>query len=121
MSDPVPTHRRHDDTKDMQGHRIQNAVDSTWLKVFARMVLPIAMTVIGFFLVRTLVNVEEGQRRSAIATAEQGRDLSQVKSDVRNITTRLDEGVVREVKNNGTRLEDHEKRIQVLERTVRVP
>lgn len=96
-------------------------MDSTWLKVFARLVLPLAMTVIGFFLVRTLVNVEEGQRNSAIASAEQGRDLSQVKSDVRNITTRLDEGVVREVKTIGDRQQDHEKRIQVLERTVRVP
>lgn len=113
--------RRSDDPDDGRSHVIQNAVESTGLKVFARVVLPTLLAAIGFFLLRTLSSVEEGQKTSARAIAAQGIDIGQVKSDVRNINTRLDEGVIRQVNANTQNLADHEKRIQLIERTVRTP
>ena len=113
--------RRTEDPDDGRSHVIQHAVESTGLKVVARVVVPALLAVLGFFLLRTLSNVEEGQKSSARAIAEQGLDIGQVKSDVRNINTRLDEGVVRQVNANTSIIGEHEKRLQVLERTVKTP
>ncbi len=53
--------------------------------------------------------------------SEQGRDMQTVKSDVRDLNTRMTEGVIRQVNSNSTNIADHEKRLQVLERAVRTP
>lgn len=110
-------HRRNTDTDDMHGHRLQAAADSTAARVFARLVSPalgIFLSVIGFFLIRTLNEVADNQR-------EQGRDIAQVKSDVRNINTRLDEGVIRQVNANAEQIIDHERRIRAIEHKVPMP
>lgn len=115
--DDMHQHRRSTDTDDLHGHRLQAAADSTAAKVVNRLVSPVIgvlITVIGFFLVRTLNDVAANQ-------LEQGRDLAQVKSDVRNINTRLDEGVIRQVNANTQQITDHEHRIQAIERAVPTP
>lgn len=110
-------HRRNSDTDDMHGHRLQAAADSTAARVFARLVSPalgVFLSIIGFFLIRTLNEVANNQQ-------EQGRDIAQVKSDVRNINTRLDEGIIRQVNASAEELKDHERRIRAIERTVKTP
>lgn len=42
----------------------------------------------------------------------------QMKSDIRVIGTRLDENVIRQIGDNGKQIDDHEKRINALERKV---
>lgn len=96
-------------------------MESTAAKVFARAVVPVLLAIIGFFLVRTLNQVANNQERQEARNEETSRDMAQVKSDVRVITTRLDEGVVRQVNNNTSTLQNHEQRLQVLERTVKTP
>lgn len=110
-------HRRSTDTDDMHGHRLQAAAGSTAALVMNRLVSPvlgILLTIIGFFLVRTLNDVAANQQ-------DQGRDIAQVKSDLRNINTRLDEGVIRQVNANTQQITDHERRIQAIERAVPTP
>ena len=113
--------RRSDDTQDGQRHRVLELVESTGAKVFARGVVPVLLAIIGFFLVRTLNQVADNQQRQDARNEEQARDMAQVKSDVRVITTRLDEGVVRQVNTNTQTIQAHEQRLQVLERTVKTP
>lgn len=120
-NDMAHPHRRHDDPDDGKRHVVQDVVESTAAKVFARAVVPVLLAIIGFFLVRTLNEVADNQRASAQTQADQGRDISQLKSDMRVVTTRLDEGVIRQVTGNTQRIDDHEKRIQLLERTVKTP
>jgi hypothetical protein len=45
-------------------------------------------------------------------------DIAQMKSDIRDINTRLDAGVIGQVVTNTKRLDDHERRLQALERKV---
>ena len=117
MTDDMHQHRRSTDTDDMHGHRLQAAADSTAARVMNRLVSPVVgimLTIIGFFLVRTLNDVAASQQ-------DQGRDIAQVKSDLRNINTRLDEGVIRQVNANTQLLTEHERRIQAIERAVPTP
>lgn len=117
MTDDMHQHRRSTDTDDMHGHRLQAAADSTAARVMNRLVSPVVgimLTIIGFFLVRTLNDVAANQQ-------DQGRDIAQVKSDLRNINTRLDEGVIRQVNANTQQITDHERRIQAIERAVPTP
>lgn len=117
MTDDMHQHRRSTDTDDMHGHRLQAAADSTAARVMNRLVSPVVgimLTIIGFFLVRTLNDVAANQQ-------DQGRDIAQVKSDLRNINTRLDEGVIRQVNANTQQITDHERRIQAIERAAPTP
>lgn len=110
----VHQHRRSTDTDDAQGHRLRVAADSSVAKIMARIVTPALLAgllaVSGFIGTRLLKQLDD-----------QTRDLQAVKSDVRDLNTRLTEGVIRQVNSNSDRISDHEKRIQTLERTVRTP
>lgn len=93
--------RRDNDPRDGTRHRVLEAVESTQAKFLSRMVLPTLLAA----LVGVLVWLGQG----ALARIdEQGRDITQIREDVRVIGTRLDERVIRQV-------DDHERRIQALE------
>lgn len=106
----MPNHRRSDDNEDLQGHRLQAAVDSTTAKFLARYLVPVLLAWMAW------------QGKEGLGELKEQRgDIAQMKSDIRVVTTRLDEGVVRQVNNNTQQLVDHEKRLQVIERTVKTP
>lgn len=113
--------RRSDDPSDGRRHVVQDVVESTAAKVIARAVVPMLLAIIGFFLLRTLNTVADNQERQQTRQEEQGRDIAQVKSDVRVMTTRLDEGIVRQVNSNTQKIDDLDRRTQLLERTVKTP
>ncbi|WP_297174523.1 hypothetical protein [Thermomonas sp.] len=80
-------------------------------KLVSRALMPVLVTV----LLGMLTWIGNG----ALATIrEQGQDIQQIKTDMRVISTRLDEGVVRQVNNNAAHIDDHERRLQQVERKV---
>ena len=48
-------------------------------------------------------------------------DVAQIKSDVRDLNTKLDAGPLRQIETNTQNIADHEQRLQRLERAVHVP
>ena len=110
----VHQHRRHGDTDDLHGHRLQAAADSSLAKIMARLVTPALLTALlavsGYIGSRMVAQLDD-----------QGRDIRNVQSDVRDLNTRMTEGVIRQVNSNSSRIDDHEKRLQNLERSVRTP
>jgi glycine/D-amino acid oxidase-like deaminating enzyme len=71
--------------------------------------VPVLLAAIGWFLIRTTDRIEDTQR-------EQGADIAQVKSDVRDLNTRLDAQVIRQVETNTKRLDTLDERVQRIER-----
>lgn len=113
--------RRTTDDDDGQRHRVLEAVEDTWSKVLARWILPglvaVLISVVVWIGQGALAQIkEQGQDLRA-----QSNDIAQVKSDVRVMATRLDEGVIRQVNQNTQRVQDIERRVQILERTVKAP
>lgn len=98
----------------MQGHRLQAAVESTFAKSVGRFATPVLLTallgVCAFVGNRLLQQLDD-----------QGADISKIKGDLVTVSARLDEGVIRQVNENGKRIDKIEDRVNVLERTVRVP
>lgn len=111
---------QHDATGHGQ-HRLQAAVDSTFAKVIARVLVPVLLAgllgVSGFVGARLLRQLDT-----------QGNDIAQVKSDVRVLSTRFDEVTLRNVESNTTRIGlvekkdvEQDRRLDALERTVKTP
>lgn len=100
-----------DQGEDVRGHRLQAVAESTVAKTISRFVVPVLLGVVGWFLVRTTDRIEATQQ-------EQGADLSQVKSDVRDLGTRLDAQVIRQVESNSKRIDAIDERVQRIEREV---
>lgn len=95
-------------------HRIRDAVDSTALKTWARFVWPVAISIIGGLSVARLGSIEGSITRNADNLASQSVAIEALRSEMRVMSTRLDERVIREIEN-------HERRIQALERAVKTP
>lgn len=100
--------RAHDEHR---GHRLEAVAESTLAKWVSRFGVPLLLGVIGFFLMRTTDRIEATQER-------QGEDLAQVKSDVRDLNTRLDAQVIRQVETNTKRIDALDERVQRIERGV---
>ena len=114
MSHP---NRRADDPHDGRRHFVQDAVESTTAKVVARYGVPLLLAWMAT------------QGREALdVQRQQGSDISQVKSDVRVLSTRFDEVALRQVASNTSNIEqihkkdiEQDSRIDALERTVKTP
>ena len=110
----VHKHRRSGDTDDMTGHRLERAADSSLAKIVTRLVTPMLLSALLFvsgYLGSRLVNQSD----------KQGDDIASMKSDIRDLNTRMTEGVIRQVASQSQRVDDHESRIQKLERTMPTP
>lgn len=106
--------RRTDDPNDGQRHRVLEAVESTQAKVVARLITPA--------LIAALIGVVVWIGQRALAKQEEQRDdIAQIKSDVRDLNTRMTEGVIRQVNSNTERITEHERRLQNLEGVVKTP
>jgi len=94
--------------------RIEQATESTLAKVVARFAVPLLIAIIGWFTVTTLTHIQTEQ-------GQQGKDIAQIKSDVRDVNTRLDAQVIRQVDSNTKSIEKLDDRVQTLERSVKTP
>lgn len=100
-------------TEEHHESRLERATESTFAKAVARFAVPALLAIVGWFVVRGIDRVETKQD-------SQGVDIVAIKSDIRDVNTRLDAQVLRQVEHNTQTLQKHEERLQVLERTVQV-
>src|SRR3954465_4898159 len=94
-------HRRNEDIDETRHRGMQAAADSTLAKFSARVVTPVllsALLVVGGFIGSRLVAQID----------DQGRDITKIKGDLAVVSTRLDEGVIRQVNDNGKRIDKME-------------
>lgn len=105
--DDVHQHRRHDDD---DAPRLQRIARSEFAVAAAQFGTPILLAAcIG--LIGWIGNGFNAR------LDEQGKDLQQVKSDLRVLGTRLDAQVIRQVDSNTRHISNLEGRVQDLERT----
>ena len=113
-ADDMHEHRRNNDTDDHHSRRLQAVAESATAKFFARVVTPALLSVtlgMGAWIgTRLLTQLDE-----------QGRVIQSVKSDMRDLNTRMTEGVIRQVNSHSSSIDDIEKRLQVVERSVPTP
>ena len=102
-------------TEDVQPQRgLDRMVESKVALTGSRLVTPLLLMVcIG--LISWIGAGFSGQ------LAQQGRDIAEVKTDVRVLGTRLDAQVIRQVDQNTKRVERLEDRVEILERSVPTP
>lgn len=107
---------------------MEAAADSPLAKVTARIVMPVliflltlSISIIGWFVIQSSNRIEATQAKQAKDQREVAEEVSVVKSDVRVIYTRLDAQVLRQIELNTKKLDNHEDRIQKLERSVPTP
>ena len=124
MADVMPNHRRHDDPPEggePPHHRLADIAESAVAKVGARIVTPTLLAITIALLTLIGKQVLEGQARSDARLDVLGGNVGQLSSDVRNINTRLDERVIRQVETNTDDIRDLKKRVGQLEASVRTP
>jgi hypothetical protein len=80
---------------------IEAVAESSVAKVLVRLIMPIMILVIGWFLSGTMARIEATQK-------DQGVALNQIKSDVRDVNTRLDGQVISQVQADASRLDKAE-------------
>lgn len=121
MTDDMHGHRREHDTDDSRARRLEAAAESSVAKFGARIVTPvllmITLALVGF-IGQSLMR---GQTDGAERDREQGRDIEQIKSDIRNVNTRLDEGVIRQVDTNTEDIKTLKSDVETIKRVVRTP
>lgn len=100
---------------------LEAAVERTEAKFLSRYAVPalvfMLLAVSGFAFNLVIGRLDTLAKNDA----DRSDDVNQIKSDLRDLNTRLDAGALRQVETNKSTLEDHEKRLQVLERVVKVP
>lgn len=124
MADDMHAHRRHDDVPEISEptrHRLHDMAESAVAKVGARIITPTLLAITLALLALIGKQVLEGQAESETRQDEMSRDLGRLSSDVRNINTRLDERVIRQVETNTDDIRDLKKRVGQLESSVRTP
>lgn len=114
-------HRRAGDTDDGRNHVIADKVDSTFSKALARWVWPTLMAVLGFLIVDKLRDIQSSQQEARTRAEAMAAEMSQTNTRVALLAGKLDDRVIRQVDDNKGRIDDHEKRLQTIERAVKTP
>ena len=113
--------RRTSDDDDGKRHRILELVESTQAKAISRFLLPIGLSVIGFFLAADRSDNKEWRKAQDERLSVFADKIDATRSDVLVMRTQMTSQVIRQVDGNTNRIDDHEKRLQTLERTVKTP
>ena len=114
-------HRRAGDTDDGKHHVVQAVVESVGAKAVARVVIPAALSVITYFVVADRNDSRERWQKQEDKLAVMSEKVDATRTDMRVMTTRLDEGFVRDVRQNKEDIADLKRRVQVIERVVKTP
>ena len=121
VQDDMHSHRRRDDSDDVRGHRLEAAAESTFAKLLARYGMPLLLGIVSYFAGQMLsdirVGLAEQSRTFAEQAAAQSAAIAQLRADLRVLGTRMDEGVIRQIDQHGRQIENHEQRLQALERS----
>lgn len=86
---------------------LERATESTWAKVVTRFVVPILLALVGTASGLLLQDIRTSQ-------AEQAREFSELKGDVRELNTKLDSGVI-------WRITEIERRLNTVEQAQKTP
>lgn len=113
--------RRSDDQDDGKRHRVLEIVESTQAKAISRFLLPIGLSVIGFFLAADRSDNKEWRKAQDERLSMFNDKIDATRSDVLVMRTQMTSQVIRQVDDNSDRIDDHEKRLQTLERAVPTP
>lgn len=97
-----------------QQSRLERATESILAKAINRFFVPGLLTLISWFVVDGVTSLRK-------ELVEQGRDIIQIKSDVRDVNTRLDAQVLRQVTMNTGNIEKLDNRLQLIERRLGNP
>lgn len=114
MTDDMHQHHRQSDPDATRMERVAQSAVTKVVAAGAVALLPILLGVIAWFGGAALSNIQ-------VAQQEQGQAIQQIKSDVRDVNTRLDAQVIRQVDSNSRRLDSLDDRVQTLERAVPLP
>lgn len=88
---------------------LERATESTLAKAITRFGVPMLLLVVAWFVREALADIKSTQR-------VQGEDINQIKSDVRDVNTRLDAQVLRQVETNTQSIKDLDGRVRIIER-----
>ena len=94
--------------------RIEAVAEGAFAKRITQWVVP-AMLAAGIAV------ITQANNRIEATQAAQGVDISQIKSDVRDVNTRLDAQVIRQVDSNTKAIDKLGDRVSTLERAVKTP
>lgn len=92
----------------IDGDRLAKAADESVSKKVTRWATPILLAIVGWYSQDKLGSIEEAQQTQAIEQRKTGDDVAQIKSDVRDVSTRMDVQVL-------TQLTDLRKRVEQIE------
>lgn len=99
----------------------ERAAEGVFHRLWATEGTRILLVVLGAVLSMMWNDFKDDVAKMSTAQNEQNRVTSQIQSDVRNINTRLDEGVVKQVAQHQESLRRLEERVIVLERRAKLP
>ena len=88
---------------------IEKATESTFAKFSARLLTPVLLMVLGYLGNRQLNSIEQTQKNQSDKQEATSDKVNIISSDVRDLSTRIDYSVVREVNDLRTRVEQLEK------------
>lgn len=116
------------DTDDLRRHRLQEAVDSTATKTWARYVWPIATIVIGFLVVDKLRSIEANQITQSKRDEIYVTRLAGVETNLALLNVRFNEGALGQIKDNRDAIKQNrddisalKSDVDVIRRVVKIP
>lgn len=110
----MPISRPGDDATMTTDNRIEAVADGTFAKRLTQWIVPAMLGVLGGLVLQAQNRIEQAQ-------TAQGIDIAQTKSDIRDLNTRLDAGLIRQVDSNTKQLDKLGDRVSTLERAVHTP
>lgn len=114
-------HRRRDDSEEAQQGRLQRVAESGAAVAVSRLLTPALLSVCVGLLAFIGSGINKRFDDQAQVSAQQGRDIAEVKTGLQVVATRLDAQVIRQVDSNTQHIDKLEDRVQVLERSVSTP
>ena len=105
------------DSKDISEKAAESVIHRLWATHGTNALLGVAI----FLLTMYWNDYRDERKTEAVSRQETIQTINQIQSDVRNINTRLDEGVVKQVAQHQEALRRIEDRLSVLERRAKLP
>lgn len=107
---------------------LELAADSTIAKASARILMPImigvltiALSIVGFLLVRSWNSFDRSLEQFRVSQADMGNQVNTIDKKVSLMSQRVDTMLIRQVEQNSDALKDHEQRLERIERAVPLP
>ena len=111
-----------------QNMDLEHATNSTIAKASARILMPImvfvltiALSIVGYLLVRSWNNFDKALDQFRVSQENMGTQVNTIDKKVSLMSQRVDTMLIRQVESNSDQLKDHEQRLERIERTVPLP